>query len=783
MIHNERDGWTSTSRLLVLCLTLLIHSTEAGAQSTGRIKGVVVDVETVQPLPGATVILDGLRIGTSTDSKGGFVLTHLDDGRYTVRVRFVGYRSEDYAVRIENGETVSIRIKLSPRPIGIPGVEVTALRPDLQPEASLAAREVLESNPVDSGEMLRVLPGVEAARRGPVGLDPNVRGLVETEVGAYVDGARKLPAGPLRMDSQVSHFDPTIVDRIQVVKGPYALTWGAGNMGAISVETKDVSPQSGPIHGAIRLALDSNQETVGTNLSAFGAAGRVTYWANGTYRQGNDYKAGDDVTVPGDFRSGEARAKISSTLGNGLKVTLSGGYQDQRDIDFPGRLLDADFFEAVDAAVNVSKVYTESMIRRVDAGVYWHRVEHGMDNDEKPTAEAGTFPNGNPRPPLIIRVDAMMRNIGGRAAVDLAAGRQTEITIGADVYSARRDAERPLFAVTPSGPVVPPFYVSDEVWPDVTITDAGVFASVRQQLSSATVIATGRIDVVQAEAGRVSDAYLTTTGFDLADLDQHEVNLSASLTTSHPVGESMVVAAGVGSAVRTADALERYSDRFPASKSQTSAEFIGDPTLDPERSTQVDIWIEGGSQLWALTVNGFARWMDNYITLAPTEVAPLLPLSPATVFRYANGEATFAGFEAAATVQPTPNLTLGSGAAYLWGNDDSLDEPAIGVYPVKARFSARYSLQGGRYYAEGSMTVVGRQDRVASLRGEQETAGYTLLDVQAHAELMDDVSILVGVRNLTDKFYVNHLNASNPFSGQRIAEPGRALFANINVRF
>ncbi|MBT8401770.1 MAG: TonB-dependent receptor, partial [Rhodothermia bacterium] len=254
MIQNKSAGVTTVLWMLVISAAFFAPPSEARAQSVGRLEGAVLDGETLQPLPGATVIIDRLRIGTSTDSNGEFLISNLKNGRYTVHVRFVGYRSEDIDIRIADGETRRIRVELTPRAIGISGVEVTALRPDLQPEASLAAREVRESNSVDSGEMLRVLPGVDAARRGPLGLDPNVRGLVETEVGAYVDGARKLPAGPLRMDSQVSHFDPTIVDRIQVVKGPYALTWGAGNMGAISVETKDVSPQSGPMHGVLRFA-------------------------------------------------------------------------------------------------------------------------------------------------------------------------------------------------------------------------------------------------------------------------------------------------------------------------------------------------------------------------------------------------------------------------------------------------------------------------------------------------------------------------------------------------
>ena len=42
------------------------------------------------------------------------------------------------------------------------------------------------------------LDGVDAVRRGPLGLDPVVRGLRETEVGTYLDGTRleSMRAGP-----------------------------------------------------------------------------------------------------------------------------------------------------------------------------------------------------------------------------------------------------------------------------------------------------------------------------------------------------------------------------------------------------------------------------------------------------------------------------------------------------------------------------------------------------------------------------------------------------------
>ena len=129
------------------------------------------------------------------------------------------------------------------------------------------------------------------------------------------------------------------------------------------------------------------------------------------------------------------RGKVSYRLTPTSQVTVAGGYQDQRDIDYPGRLLDADFFEAADVSARYELSQPGKVFRSLDALVYWHRVDHGMDNDEKPTRDAGMFPNGNPRPPLIITVDSEMQNIGGRLAAEIVPDDHWTLTVGGDVYS------------------------------------------------------------------------------------------------------------------------------------------------------------------------------------------------------------------------------------------------------------------------------------------------------------------------------------------------------------
>ncbi len=60
----------------------------------GRITGKVVD-ETGSPLPGASVMLTGTNLGTTTDSNGNFVLS-VPEGTYTVTVSFIGFKKLEY---------------------------------------------------------------------------------------------------------------------------------------------------------------------------------------------------------------------------------------------------------------------------------------------------------------------------------------------------------------------------------------------------------------------------------------------------------------------------------------------------------------------------------------------------------------------------------------------------------------------------------------------------------------------------------------------------------------
>jgi len=352
-----------------------------------------------------------------------------------------------------------------------------------------------------------------------------------------------------------------------------------------------------------------------------------------------------------------------------------------------------------------------------------------------------------------------------------------------------RNATRPFRAVMMNGmEVVPPFYTSDRVWPGVTIAQEGGFLNASRRVGAVRVSGTGRVDFVQSDADTPSTVFLQNANATASDLNRSHIMWGGAVTASVPLSDGWTVSVGMGSVARPPDALELYSDRIPASKAQTSAEFQGNPFLDPERSTQLDLWVEGQASQWTVRMSGFARRLDDYITLEPTEISPLLPLSPSTVYRYMNGEATFYGAEAQGSVTPVDPLTLRASGSYLWGRDGTLDEPALGVSPASATLGARWTLPVAsavisRWYLDGTVEVVAEQDRVATTRGETSTGGYTTVDLKTGIRLIRRISLEAGVENLFDVAYTDHLNANNPFTGSRIFEPGRVVTMNVRVGF
>jgi outer membrane receptor protein involved in Fe transport len=74
-------------------------------------------------------------------------------------------------------------------------------------------------------------------------------------------------------------------------------------------------------------------------------------------------------------------------------------------------------------------------------------------------------------------------------------------------------------------------------------------------------------------------------------------------------------------------------------------------------------------------------------------------------------------------------------------------------------------------------------DRVALARGEGATDGYVTGDLRFGWQATEQVLVRLGVENVGDKFYVDHLNARNPFNGIQVPEAGRVFYGKVSLAF
>jgi len=769
-------------RVRVTAVALLCASAPLPAQAPAISGWLAVSITTPQgaPIASAIVSVAARSSAGQTNPLGQLLLGPLPAGTQLVQAHRLGFTSADTSIQVAAGDTTRLTIVLreSAQPLG--AIRIVSLRGDLTPEQRVDRQRIASATPHDASEVLRQLPGTDAMRRGALGLDPVVRGLRDTQLGVYVDAARTLPGGPAGMDTPLSHVDPANIQSMEVITGPYALTWGAGNLSAIRVTTNALpGANASPLAARLTTGYDGNlgaQEVAGMLEGALGRDGRVQYTTGGAWRSGQDYTAGDGSAVASGFRSGEGRLKVGVRTGTSGLFTVMGALQAQRDIDYPGRPLDADYFDTYHLQAEWALRRADaSRVQRVDVMAYVYDVDHLMDNDDKPTA----LPNPNRMPPFATRINTWsgVQVRGARAAAQLAAPGGWTVEVGGDVYDADHHARREVDRRDNGAPVR-----RDLIWGGARIMDAGVFARTERAFGRTRLSATGRLDVVRADADSASPFFVAQYGEDLAS---SELNWSGAATWRVPLSSRWAVTGGVGSVVRTAEANERFSDRAAAKRAQTNAEFLGDPALRPERSTQADLWLEAQYPRLAVQLNGFVRRMDDYITLEATALPRAQPGSPPPVFRFVNGRADFLGGELALTSPVTTWLTMGGSLAWLRGDDRTLAEPALGVTPLRANLRLRLEPVASPWHVETAAYLSGAQSRVAPTRGEIETAGWSTVDVQGgyrlRAATRGEMMLRVGVRNLLDRAYVQHLTSLDAFTRGRILEPGRVVFARVTV--
>lgn len=224
--------------------------------ATATISGRIVD-EQRQPLPGATVSLEGLGLGSTTDVAGRYTIKQAPAGSAVLVVQSVGFKAQHRPLQLAAGQHLQLDFTLTPSTQELTEVQVIGKTEASQTReqpitvASIDARK-LQAESSDAVTVLSRVNGVRVRQSGGLGSTANlsINGLQGRAIRYYLDG---VPMEYLGGGITLNNLPISQLDRIDVYKGVLPVDIGTDALGGgVNLITKrnvgsylDVSYQVG----------------------------------------------------------------------------------------------------------------------------------------------------------------------------------------------------------------------------------------------------------------------------------------------------------------------------------------------------------------------------------------------------------------------------------------------------------------------------------------------------------------------------------------------------------
>ena len=205
---------------------------------------------------------------------------------------------------------------------------------------------------------------------------------------------------------------------------------------------------------------------------------------------------------------------------------------------------------------------------------------------------------------------------------------------------------------------------------------------------------------------------------------------------------------------------------------------IGDPNLRKERSWGLEASLRTQQPAYSLSIAGYASSFDNYIYEALSG-EPAIDGLP--VFRYAQGDATYYGVEAEASLRLAKlggvTIVADGVADYVRATIDA-QGPAPRIPPV--RVLGGIEAQGRAAQARLEAEHVARADRTAAF--ETPTPGYTMVNASLNWQPFGadtGTSLTLSANNLFDvdaRRHASFLKDFAPLAGRDVRLSARVRF-------
>ncbi|NMM49848.1 TonB-dependent receptor [Marinigracilibium pacificum] len=256
------------------------------------IKGVIYDLNTRQPLPFATVRIDGTDKGANADVNGVFIITNICQKEVDLIISYVGYKTLVHHHDVYHKDP---KIYLAIESEFLEGVTVEGEKSKGAYQSQ--AIETVDKTALDLsvgknlGMLTRELPGVSMISTGSNIVKPMIHGLYGNRILILNNGVRHAfqnwgkDHGP--------EIDLSSIDELSVIKGASSVRYGAEAMGGVVLIDTEKPELHQELSGDITLKGESNGRGYGGDFSLSKGGHRIAAKISANYYRRGDMKAPD----------------------------------------------------------------------------------------------------------------------------------------------------------------------------------------------------------------------------------------------------------------------------------------------------------------------------------------------------------------------------------------------------------------------------------------------------------------------------------------------------------
>ncbi len=732
--------------ITLLALPGLAAPAWAAAQSGTTISGVIRQGENNQPMAGALVVIDELRRETRTADDGSYRFDGVPPGSYHLGVRAEGYTTRRTEVTVAASPvTLDLTVEFD-----LHFAEVLSVSPNprpqfesYQPTSVLTGEDLARQLEPTIAATLASEPGIAMRSFGAAPARPVIRGLDGDRVVVLEDGQRTGDISSQSGDHGVP-INPAAAQKMEVVRGPATLLYGANAIGGLVNVISDQIPSEPTTRPSGTFTFD-----YGSNGALGGGAGDV-HVGNGQWAfhfGGSGQRMGDYSTPEGEVENSQSRTATASLggawTGEHSYVGASYGYTDMKYgipiIEEGGISLDP---RRHSFNVRAGGTALPGVIQSYRATLGVRRYEHR----ELAGNEVGTTFNNDQLEGEVLLSHRKARGLLGSVGGWLL-NRQFQ-AIGEEALAPPVDQNS-----------VAGFLYEEVAWPHATLQFGG------------------RLDHTR---------YVPDGGLPNRDFTEGSGSVGL-LVRPAAADDNFVIALSLARAARPPALEELY---FFGPHLGNFAYEIGNPDLEPERAIGVDLALRARGARFEGEVSFFRNDIDNFIFRNPISDEEFAeredefddrfnvehggePDDPhggeLPYVEFVGRDATLWGFEAHGDVKLnrwTAEFTFDMVRGTLSETDQDLPR----MPPYRGIVGLRYA-QGG-FQAGTAVNMVAAQDRVFG--EELPTDGYATLRLFGSYSFTRGAvlnTLTARLENATNTLYRNHLN----YLKDQIAEMGRTF--------